>query len=236
MALHQDFCDLGKEIPAEDSRFKVLDAIGSHYPPAYITTACHDFLRQEAEPMYNHLVEKGVKIVGGCCGTTPDYIQKTVQACKSIQPLPLQEKDFTCISSYTHAVYFDKPVLIGERINPTGKKRFKQALIENNMDYIISEAIGQEEKGADMLDVNVGLPEIDEPQLMEEAITGIQAIIDLPLQIDTSDPIAMERALRIYNGKPMICFKYNKVEDMEPIFALIQKYGGALVDENMEIL
>ena len=179
---------------------------------------------------------KGVRLLGGCCGTTPDYIQKTVQACKSIQPLPLQEKDFTCISSYTHAVYFDKPVLIGERINPTGKKRFKQALIENDVSYILSEGLTQQENGAHALDVNVGIPNIDERIFLPKYEEELQAVIDLPLQLDTSDFTAMERAMRIYNGKPLVNSVNGKAECMENIFPLVKKYGGVVIaltlDEN----
>ena len=179
---------------------------------------------------------KGVRLLGGCCGTTPDYIQKTVQACKSIQPLPLQEKDFTCISSYTHAVYFDKPVLIGERINPTGKKRFKQALIENDVSYILSEGLTQQENGAHALDVNVGIPNIDERIVLPKYVEELQAVIDLPLQLDTSDFTAMERAMRIYNGKPLVNSVNGKAECMENIFPLVKKYGGVVIaltlDEN----
>ena len=179
---------------------------------------------------------KGVRLLGGCCGTTPDYIQKTVQACKSIQPLPLQEKDFTCISSYTHAVYFDKTVLIGERINPTGKKRFKQALIENDVSYILSEGLTQQENGAHALDVNVGIPNIDERIVLPKYVEELQAVIDLPLQLDTSDFTAMERAMRIYNGKPLVNSVNGKAECMENIFPLVKKYGGVVIaltlDEN----
>ena len=179
---------------------------------------------------------KGVRLLGGCCGTTPDYIQKTVQACKSIQPLPLQEKDFTCISSYTHAVYFDNPVLIGERINPTGKKRFKQALIENDVSYILSEGLTQQENGAHALDVNVGIPNIDERIFLPKYVEELQAVIDLPLQLDTSDFTAMERAMRIYNGKPLVNSVNGKAECMENIFPLVKKYGGVVIaltlDEN----
>ena len=141
------------------------------------------------------LVEHGASAVGGCCGTTPAHIKKVVETCKGMELQPMTDKNLTVVSSYNHAVYFTrKPLIIGERINPTGKSKFKQALRDHDMEYIYKEGLTQEEKGAHILDVNVGLPEIDEPQLMEEAVTGIQAIIDLPLQIDTSDPIAMERA------------------------------------------
>ena len=151
------------------------------------------------------LVEMGAGIVGGCCGTTPAHIQRVVELCKDMEIKPVTDKNLTVVSSYNHAVYFTrKPLIIGERINPTGKSKFKQALREHDMEYIYKEGLAQEEKGAQILDVNVGLPEIDEPRLMEEAVTGIQAIIDLPLQIDTSDTAAMERGLRYYNGKPML--------------------------------
>ncbi|MBQ9777789.1 MAG: homocysteine S-methyltransferase family protein, partial [Clostridia bacterium] len=143
------------------------------------------------------LVKKGVHAIGGCCGTTPLYIEETVKLCAELTPLKISEKNITCVSSYTHAVIFDKtPVLIGERINPTGKKRFKEALKTHDIDYILQEGIAQEEKGAHLLDVNVGLPEIDEVEMLQTAVTALQAITDLPLQIDTSDPIAMEVALR----------------------------------------
>ena len=175
------------------------------------------------------LVEKGVRAVGGCCGTTPDYIRATVRATANTEIVPLCDKSITCISSYTHAVTFDTPVLIGERINPTGKKRFKQALTEGDMDYILKEGLAQEERGVHVLDVNVGLPEIDEADMLTRAVTELQAITALPLQIDTADPIAMERALRRYNGKAMINSVNGKKESMEAVFPLAKKYGGLVV-------
>lgn len=175
------------------------------------------------------LVEKGVRAVGGCCGTTPDYIRATVRATANTEIVPLCDKSITCISSYTHAVTFDMPVLIGERINPTGKKRFKQALTEGDMDYILKEGLAQEERGVHVLDVNVGLPEIDEADMLTRAVTELQAITALPLQIDTADPIAMERALRRYNGKAMINSVNGKKESMEAVFPLAKKYGGLVV-------
>ena len=176
------------------------------------------------------LVENGASAVGGCCGTTPEHIRELVNTCKNMELQPITDKNLTVVSSYNHAVYFTrKPLIIGERINPTGKSKFKQALRDHDMEYIYKEGLVQEEKGAHILDVNVGLPEIDEPQLMEEAVTGIQAIIDLPLQIDTSDPIAMERALRCYNGKPMLNSVNGKKESMESVFPLAKKYGAVVV-------
>ncbi len=176
------------------------------------------------------LVEMGAGIVGGCCGTTPAHIQRVVELCKDMEIKPVTDKNLTVVSSYNHAVYFArKPLIIGERINPTGKSKFKQALREHDMEYIYKEGLAQEEKGAQILDVNVGLPEIDEPRLMEEAVTGIQAIIDLPLQIDTSDTAAMERGLRYYNGKPMLNSVNGKKESMESVFPIAKKYGAVLV-------
>ena len=143
---------------------------------------------------------------------------------------PITQKNLTVISSYTHAVYFgDRPLLIGERINPTGKKALKQALRDKDINYIINEAIAEEEAGSDILDVNVGLPEIDECEMMEIAIEEITAISTLPLQIDTSDIKTMERALRIYNGKPLLNSVNGKLESMEAVFPLAKKYGAAVV-------
>lgn len=176
------------------------------------------------------LVEMGASAVGGCCGTTPAHISRVVALCKDMEIQPVTDKKLTVVSSYNHAVYFTrKPLIIGERINPTGKSKFKQALRDHDMEYIYKEGLVQEEKGAQILDVNVGLPEIDEPRLMEEAVTGIQAIIDLPLQIDTSDTEAMERGLRYYNGKPMLNSVNGKKESMERVFPIAKKYGAVLV-------
>ena len=176
------------------------------------------------------LVKKGVRIAGGCCGTTPEYIAATVKACEGCVPVKIKKKNITFVSSYTHAVIFDKePILIGERINPTGKKRFKEALKAHDIDYILKEGIAEQEKGVHILDVNVGLPDIDEISMLTEAVRELQAIIDLPLQIDTSDPAAMESALRRYNGKAMINSVSGKQESMDSVFPLAKKYGGLIV-------
>ncbi len=178
------------------------------------------------------LVAEGVRVAGGCCGTTPAYIAALVAEidARGITPAPLSRKTDTVVSSYTHAVTFGAvPILIGERINPTGKKRFKQAIAEHDLGYILGEGIRQEEAGVHILDVNVGLPGIDEPALLTEAISELQAVTALPLQIDTSDPIAMERALRRYNGKAMINSVSGKEESMHAIFPLVKKYGGVVV-------
>lgn len=192
--------------------------------------AVYDVPPEEFAADTGALMEQGVRLAGGCCGTTPAYIAALVEQTKSLTPKPLEKKGFTCVSSYTHAVDLgDSPVLIGERINPTGKKRFKEALRTGDMDYILTEGIRQQEKGVQVLDVNVGLPEIDEPAVLEETVRRLQAVVDLPLQIDTSDPVAMERALRRYNGKAMINSVNGKAESMEAVFPLARKYGGVVV-------
>ena len=176
------------------------------------------------------LVEKGVRAVGGCCGTTPAYIEALASAIKGISPKPLTEKHRTVVSSYTHAVSFENaPILIGERINPTGKPRFKEALRARDMDYILREGLAEEERGVHILDVNVGLPEIDESEMLAAAVSALQAVTALPLQIDTASPEAMEKALRLYNGKPMINSVNGKKESMDKVFPLAKKYGGLVV-------
>ncbi len=182
-------------------------------------------------------LKKGVRIAGGCCGTTPEYIRALTEKSKDVPAHYIVPKNKTVVSSYTHAVEFENaPILIGERINPTGKKRFKQALIENDIDYILKEGIAQAEKGVHILDVNVGIPDIDEVKMIRTAVTELQAVTDLPLQIDTSNTVAMERALRLYNGKAMINSVNGKRESMEAVFPLAKKYGGVIValtlDEN----
>ncbi|MBP3667046.1 MAG: homocysteine S-methyltransferase family protein [Clostridia bacterium] len=178
------------------------------------------------------LIHDGVRVAGGCCGTTPAYIAALTAEIKSMGLIaaPIIPKGDTVVSSYTHAVTFgEDPALIGERINPTGKKRFKQALLEHDIGYILSEGIRQEEVGADILDVNVGLPEIDEPELLTEAVCELQAVTDLPLQIDTSNPVAMEAALRRYNGKAMVNSVSGKEESLRTVLPLVKKYGGVVV-------
>ncbi len=178
----------------------------------------------------------GASVIGGCCGTTPDHIKALIERCRSYSPI-VEEKDFTAAASYSKAVYLDdRPVIIGERINPTGKKKFKEALREGDVDYIVNEAFKQRDAGAHILDVNVGLPEIDECSMMERAVKAVSAAVNLPLQIDSSDPEVIERALRIYNGKPMVNSVNGKKESLDAILPIVAKYGGVLVglclDEN----
>lgn len=197
---------------------------------------CYDVLPEEFAYLMKRITNMGASVIGGCCGTTPEHIRAMKDACRGLQPLPAAEKEYTVVSSYGKSVFLGNRTeerhgskIIGERINPTGKKRFKQALKEHDMDYILREAITQQDNGAHILDVNVGLPDIDEPALMEEAVQEIQSVVNLPLQIDTVDIQAMERALRIYNGKAMVNSVSGKQESMDSVFPLIRKYGGVVI-------
>ena len=176
------------------------------------------------------LVPKGLRIMGGCCGTTPAYIAALKKAAGCLVPPPVEKKNHTVIASRGTVIELGKnPVIIGERINPTGKKRLRKALEDGDMAYVLNEAITQEERGAEVLDVNVGTPGVDEPALLTQAVQELQAVTDLPLQLDTADAAAMERALRAYNGKAMINSVNGKQEVMDAVFPLVQKYGGVLV-------
>ena len=176
------------------------------------------------------IIAMGAWFAGGCCGTTPAHIRALTEKCRNFVPKALTKKDDTIVTSYSKAVLLGgKPAIIGERINPTGKSKFKQALRDNNMEYILEEGVKQADAGADILDVNVGLPEIDEVAMMKQTVYELQGILPLPLQIDTTNAEAMEAAMRIYNGKPMINSVNGKEEVMKEIFPLVRKYGGVVV-------
>lgn len=194
----------------------------------------YDVTADEFAECMEEIVRRGACVVGGCCGTTPAHIQAMVQRLRSSDAFEKRVisdgNKPTIVSSYGKAVVLgEKPVIIGERINPTGKKRFKQALKEHDVDYILKEGISQQDAGAHILDVNVGLPDIDEPAMMKEVVTELQSVTSLPLQIDTVDIEAMEAAMRIYNGKPMVNSVNGKQESMDAVFPLIKKYGGVVV-------
>lgn len=197
----------------------------------------YDVSPEEFAEVMKKIVEMGAVVIGGCCGTTPDHIKAMADACRMIPIKPVEKKNFTMVSSYGQSVFLGTgSKIIGERINPTGKKRFKQALKEHDLDYILREGITQQDNGAHILDVNVGLPDIDEPALVKEVVQELQSVTSLPLQIDTVDVEAMEGALRIYNGKAMVNSVSGKQESMDKVFPLIQKYGGVVIglalDEN----
>jgi len=190
----------------------------------------YDVDPEEFAEIMVEIAKLGVHVMGGCCGTTPDHISTMINKVKALPFTEPVTKNFTYVTSFADCVEIGrKPVVIGERINPTGKKKLQQALRENNIDYLLTEALNQEAAGADILDVNVGLPEIDEPSMMESVVLKIQSITNLPLQLDTTDIEALEKGLRIYNGKPMVNSVNGKVENIEAVMPLVAKYGGVLV-------
>ena len=181
-------------------------------------------------------LELGIFAMGGCCGTTPDYIRLLAGMCKDKTPPARAGVDRSVVCTPTRVQEIDGLTVVGERINPTGKKLFKQALADGNMDYILSQALSQKEAGAQILDVNVGLPGLDEPAMMERVVKSIQTVCDLPLQLDSSDPDALARGLRIYNGKPLVNSVNGEQKVLDAVLPLCKKYGAAVVgltlDEN----
>jgi len=176
------------------------------------------------------MVEKGVRVVGGCCGTTPEYIRQLKKRIGSMLPVTTTPKTVTACTSGTTTVILDgNTTEIGERLNPTGKKKLQTALRAGDMAYLAKEAINQVEAGAQVLDVNVGLPELDEPAVMAAVIRKLQGIVTVPLQIDSSSPAAIEAGLRVYNGKPIINSVNGKSESMAAIFPLAKKYGALVI-------
>lgn len=187
------------------------------------------------------MARAGVKVFGGCCGTTPEFIKALTD---KINTLSFEEikKDLpeinrvSAVCSPTRVVSIDEPRIIGERINPTGKKKFKEALLNNDIDYILNQATEQIEAGADILDVNVGLPGIDEKNMMITAVKAIQGIVDVPLQIDSTIPEVLEAALRIYAGKPIVNSVNGEEKSLDTVLPIVKKYGAAVVgltlDEN----
>lgn len=176
------------------------------------------------------LAQKGVRVLGGCCGTTPDYIAAMSKRLAGLSPKIAKVHPVTAVCSGSRTVVFNNAVtVIGERINPTGKKVLKEKLRARDFDYIIGEALTQAQNMADVLDVNCGLPDIDETAVLCRAVEEIQAVTNLPLQIDSSDPAAIEAAVRIYNGKPIINSVNGKQESMDAVFPIAAKYGAAVV-------
>lgn len=176
------------------------------------------------------LAEGGATVLGGCCGTTPDFIRKTIAATKDLPYSLPEKKHITSVSSYTHAVIIDRdPILIGERINPTGKKKLKEALRNDDVNYILNEGIRQTDAGCHILDVNVGLPEIDETEMMKKCVFALQSVTDLPLQLDSTNFETLEAAARLYNGKPLINSVNGTQESMSHVFPIAAKYGGGII-------
>lgn len=178
----------------------------------------------------------GVKILGGCCGTTPEYIKEVTNLFNGLATNYKNAIKKSAVCSATETVFINQPRIIGERINPTGKKKFKEALLNNDIDYILNQAIEQIHAGAEILDVNVGLPGVDEKEMMIKAIKSIQSIAETPLQIDSTIPEVLEAALRVYNGKPIVNSVNGEEKSLKTVLPLVKKYGAAVVgltlDEN----
>lgn len=175
------------------------------------------------------LAEMGVKIFGGCCGTTPAHIKAVAEALKDKKCADRNVKSRVGVCSAVNYVDISQPRVIGERINPTGKKRFKEALLAGDMDYILGQAVEQVNAGADILDVNVGLPGIDEKAMMINAVKAIQSVCDTPLQLDSTIPEVLEAGLRVYNGKPVVNSVNGEDESLDAILPLVKKYGASVV-------
>jgi 5-methyltetrahydrofolate--homocysteine methyltransferase len=195
------------------------DPVDSHY----------DMTPEEFGAAMQKCVESGATILGGCCGTNPDFISSLVAHTKEMQPHPQAYRNVSFVCTPMNPLYLDEVRVIGERINPTGKKRFQQALLEEDLDYIVSLALAQEEAGADILDINVGFPGVNEAKMMPKVIKKIQAVCSLPLQLDSSDPAALEAGLRVYNGKPSVNSVNAKPGVMKEILPMIKKYGASVV-------
>ncbi len=199
-----------------------------------LMTQQYDLVPEEFAQAMGQMLEKGVRIVGGCCGTTPEYIQRLQEVCadweeKASEEIPSARQAASWLCSANQVVEINGVRVVGERINPTGKKLFKEALRNHNLGYILNQALEQVQAGAQILDVNVGLPEIDEKQMMVDVIKELQGILDVPLQIDSTNPEVLEAALRIYNGKPLVNSVNGERAVMDRILPLVKKYGAAVI-------
>lgn len=196
----------------------------------------YDILPDKFAQCVASLLKYGVKIIGGCCGTTPEYIEEIKKVLEHEHYQPQKRCVDTTVCSASTAVEINSPRIIGERINPTGKKLFKQALVDNNIDYILTQALSQTGAGAEILDVNVGHPEIDEKKMMVRVIKAIQSVCDAPLQIDSTKPDVLEAGLRYYNGKPIVNSVNGEEKSLSEVLPLVKKYGASVVgltlDEN----
>ena len=192
----------------------------AHYDvtPDEFAKVCHEFAKM------------GVNIIGGCCGTTPEHISRLRGAVQNLSPVKRVVNDETIICSASKAVTFGKKfIVIGERLNPTGKKMLQKALREGNIDYVLKEALKQQDQNADVLDLNAGLPDINEPEVLCRLLTEIQGIINLPVQIDSSNYEALESAARVYNGKPLLNSVNGKSESLERVLPVAKKYGACVL-------
>ncbi len=199
-------------------------------------TNTYDISSTDFAVQLRDFIELGVKIFGGCCGTTPEYIEELTKMLRDKTFVSVKRMKRAAICSAVDTVIINQPRIIGERINPTGKKRFKEALLNQDMDYILNQAIDQVKAGAEILDVNVGLPDIDEKSMMVKAVKAIQSIVEVPLQLDSTIPEVLEAGLRVYNGKPIVNSVNGEEKSLRSVLPLVKKYGAAVVgltlDEN----
>lgn len=176
------------------------------------------------------IYKEGGCVLGGCCGTTPEFIRALTEKTRDLLPQPAPASKLTAVTGYGKPVFFgERPVMIGERINPTGKPLLKEALRSGDLDYICRLGLEQLDRGVQILDVNTGLPGLDEAKILSGTVSALQSVISAPLEIDTADAAAMEQALRIYNGKPLLNSVNGKRESMDAVFPLAKKYGAAVV-------
>lgn len=200
------------------------------------STNLYNTTPEEYAEVMEQIAAKGVKVLGGCCGTTPDYIREVAKQIRGKTCVMPQPEIPAAVCSASSVVTIDTVRIIGERINPTGKKLFKEALKKHDLDYIMRQALEQTGAGAEILDVNVGLPDIDEKEMMLAAVNAIQSVTDAPLQIDTTELPVLEAALRIVSGKPIVNSVNGEDEKLDTVLPLVKKYGAAVVgltlDEN----
>lgn len=230
-------CSLGPKslMPVVDtmlkySRLPVIVQANAGMPVDYGGQTVYEMDPLEYAEHVAQMAQRGVRIVGGCCGTTPEYISALKSRIGDMRPSPINPLRVSACASGVKTVVLDGVITeIGERLNPTGKKKMKQALIDGDMGYMASEALSQLAAGSRVLDVNVGLPDIDEPAMLVKVIREVQAVTTAPLQIDSANPDAIEAGIRIYNGKPIINSVNGKQEVMERIFPLVKKYGALVV-------
>ncbi len=189
----------------------------------------YDVTPEQYAEVIGQMAEKGIKLFGGCCGTSPEYIVAIRKVLSEKKYISVFADVPAAVCSASNVVELDTVRIIGERINPTGKKLFKEALKRRDLDYIMRQAIEQTEAGAEILDVNVGLPDIDEKDMMQAAVDAVQSVCDAPLQIDTTDPEVLEAALRRVSGKPIVNSVNGEDEKLDTVLPLVKKYGAAVV-------
>ncbi len=230
-------CSLGPDrmlplVPvfAEYSSVPVIVSPNAGMPRVDHGKTVYDISPDEFAGYMREIALAGATVLGGCCGTTPEYMRRVIRATKDLPYKVPEAKNHTLASSYTHAVEAGTgPLLIGERINPTGRPKMKEALRSRSYNYILKEGISESEAGVPVLDVNVGLADIDEREAMTETVKRLQSVSDCVLQIDTSDPAVLESALRVYNGKAIVNSVNGTSESLNCVLPLVKKYGGVLI-------